>query len=266
MSAQSSHQRPGQNGHSITVFDVGMFDAEDTRYYLEEGFRVVAVEANPHFVQKANDRFRNEIASGQFTPIHSAISPTGEDVELTLSGMDLGSSSLFSDRIAHRQPVGAIRVPGVTLVQLFERYGVPHYLKVDIEGADGLCVLSLTPETRPRFLSFEVGDDVDELIAHAEKVGFTHFKIMSQTWFRELANQDNFLDRAARRLMRGLGYQDPMRVKRAGRFFVSGASSGPVPWRSDGKWYSGVDARARLRAAADANRLHGWYDIHATTM
>ena len=51
--------------------------------------------------------------------------------------------------------------------QLFERFGIPEYLKVDIEGADRLCVLALTSDTRPTYLSFELGDDVDELLEHA---------------------------------------------------------------------------------------------------
>ena len=40
-----------------TVFDVGMFDGADTAYYLESGYRVVSVEANPVLVQRAEKTF-----------------------------------------------------------------------------------------------------------------------------------------------------------------------------------------------------------------
>jgi FkbM family methyltransferase len=95
------------------IFDIGMYDGADTAYYLECGYHVVAVEANPGLVDNAKRRFGAEIASGQLTCVNAAISPNGEEVELALCGQDLSSSSLFSDRIAHRQPIGVITVPGV---------------------------------------------------------------------------------------------------------------------------------------------------------
>ena len=54
--------------------------------------------------------------------------------------------------------------------QLFEQYGTPEYRKVDIEGADRLCVLALTQDTRPSYLPFEAGDDADDLLSHAETI------------------------------------------------------------------------------------------------
>jgi FkbM family methyltransferase len=247
------------------IFDIGMYDGADTAYYLECGYHVIAVEANPELVEDAKLRFEGRIASGQLTCINAAISPGGEPVELTLSGQDLGSSSIFGERVARKRPIGVITVPGVTLRQLFERYGVPEYLKVDIEGADRLCVLALTPDTRPTFLSFEAGDDVDELLSHAETIGFRRFKIVNQNSFRELANQRCLYDRVTHRLMRYMGYREPLFVRRAGRFFATGHSSGPVPWHGDGSWRPGDATRSRLREARASNTLSGWwYDIHAT--
>jgi FkbM family methyltransferase len=241
-----------------------MYDGADTDYYLGCGYRVIAVEANPGLVEDAKRKFETQIASGQLTCIHAAISEGGKSVELILSGQDLGSSSLFNERVAHRQPIGSITAPGMTLHQLFERHGLPDYLKVDIEGADRLCVLALTSGTRPAFLSFEVGDDADELLSHAEAIGYRRFKVINQNSFRELANQRCLYDRVTHRLMRYMGYSEPRLVRRAGRFFVTGHSSGPVPWQSDGSWWPGEATRSRLREARASNTLSGWYDIHAT--
>jgi hypothetical protein len=30
-----------------TIFDIGMYDGAESAYYLQSGYRVVAVEANP---------------------------------------------------------------------------------------------------------------------------------------------------------------------------------------------------------------------------
>jgi len=247
-----------------SVFDVGMYDGADTAYYLECGYHVIAVEANPNLIDSAKIRFETQIASGQLICVNAAISPNGEPVELNLSGQDLGSSSLFSDRIAQKTPIGTITVPGVTLHHLFERYGIPEYMKVDIEGADRLCVLALTSDTRPAFLSFEIGDDVDELISHVETIGYRRFKVINQNSFRELARQRCLYDRVTQRLLRFMGYSEPGMVRRAGRFFTVGHSSGPVPWCSDGSWRSADATRSILRDARASNSLSGWYDIHAT--
>jgi len=250
-----------------SVYDIGMYDGADTGYYLDCGYRVVAVEANPQLVDDAIRRFAAQIASGQLTCVDAAISPNGEPVELHLSS-DLASSYSLQRKVAPKRPIGTITVPGVTLLELFERHGVPDYLKVDIEGADRLCVLALTPDLRPTFLSFEVGDDVDELLSHIEEIGFERFKIISQTSFRELADQRCYLnERVAHRLARylgRLGYRRPLTVRRAGRRFEIWHTSGPVPWESEGRWRSGDATRSRLRDARASNTLLGWYDIHAT--
>ena len=236
-----------------------MYDGADTAYYLEMGYQVVAVEANPELVDKAKQRFVAQIVSGQLTCINAAMSPKGEPVELTLSGSDLGSSTIFGERISHKRPIGSIRVPGVTIEHLFKRYGVPKYVKVDIEGADRFCVLSLTRENSPAFLSFEIGDDVEELLSHVATLGYKRFKIINQNSFREIGNIECLYDRIALRIMRDLGYADPLLIKRAGRFFVTGNSSGPVPWQGDGKWRSFDETRSIITTM----KLPGWNDIHA---
>jgi hypothetical protein len=126
-------------------------------------------------------------------------------------------------------------------------------------------VLALTSESRPRYLSFEVGDDVDELVEHLRGIGFTRFKIINQVSFRELANQARLRDRAVHRLIRYLGYAQPRMVRRGGRFFNAGLCSGPVPWRTDGRWYSAKETISRWRAAKVANAGSAWYDIHAAS-
>ncbi len=56
-----------------TVFDIGMYDASDTVYYLEEGHKVVAVEANPTLVQRAEERFHHYIEAGRLHLVNAAI-------------------------------------------------------------------------------------------------------------------------------------------------------------------------------------------------
>jgi FkbM family methyltransferase len=245
----------------VLIFDIGLFDGTDTDYYLSLGSRVVAVEANPLLVKRGEDRFRNEIASGRLTIVHAAISSDTAPVELTLSADDLGASSMFHDRVADRQPAGSFTAPGLPIRNLMQQYGVPEYLKVDIEGADRFCILNLTADTRPRYLSFEIGPDVDELLEHVRSIGYTRFKIINQVSLRELANEANLRDRAVLRLAELMGVGEPRRLRRSGRFFSAGRCSGPVPWKTDGRWHSGDETVARWRRAQSRSGVH--YDIHA---
>ena len=56
------------------IFDIGMYDGSDTRYYLNEGFRVLAIETNPVLVQRAKELlFYDEIKSGRLKILNFAI-------------------------------------------------------------------------------------------------------------------------------------------------------------------------------------------------
>ena len=246
-----------------TVFDVGMFNGSDTKYYAELGFRVIAVEANPTLAERARKRLADHIAAGNVEIVQAAIADRPGSITLHLSGDDLGSSSTSEQRVTSINPVGSFEVQAITYPNLVSRYGTPHFLKVDIEGADRHCVLALTPETRPEFLSFEIGADVDELMAHVIRIGFDRFKIINQSNFRDIRNENCLHERLARRTMYWLGYAHPTRTRRAGRFFSSG-SSGPVPWLSDGTWLDANRVRALWRDYVARGRDTAWYDIHAT--
>ena len=103
------------------------------------------------------------IESGQLHIINGAISTNNNPVELIVCGDDVGSSSIYEHKLAARSPLGKFTVLGVTTQEIMDRFGVPYYLKVDLEGADRLAVLALSAAQRPEYLSFEIGDDFDEL-------------------------------------------------------------------------------------------------------
>lgn len=250
--------------HAVhTIFDIGLYDGTDTAYYLSLGSRVIAVEANPQLVARGQKLLSAEIASGRLTIVHAAISTDTAPVALTLSADDIGASSMFHDRVANRQPAGSFTAPGLPILDLMRQYGVPDYLKVDIEGADRFCILPLTRDARPRYLSFEIGPDVEELLEHIRSIGYTRFKIINQVALRELANEASLRDRAVLRLGEYFGIGDPRSLRRGGRFFAAGRCSGPVPWKTDGRWYSGQETVARWRERRTRSDYLPHYDIHA---
>lgn len=246
-----------------TIFDFGMCDAADTVYFLEEGFRVVAVEANPALVQSISSVIGHYIESGQLHIINAAISTNNNPVELTVCGDDVGSSSIYGQRLVARLPLGKFTVLGVTTQEIMDRFGVPYYLKVDLEGADRLAVLALSVAQRPEYLSFEIGDDFEELLNHAAMIGYSRFKIINQTSFREVERQRNLKDRVSRKIIRCLGYTEPRSVRRKGRYFELERSSGPAPWCSDGRWCDRENVLRKWINTKASITDNSWYDLHA---
>ncbi len=164
------------------IFDAGMNDGEDTLYYLKKGFNVVAIEANPALCAHAQTRFAPDIGSGRLNIVSGAISDKVGDNEFYINETNHHWSSLDpSWALKERTEVSKISVPGVHLGELFERYGVPHYLKIDIEGADMLCLRQLADcLTRPAFLSIEdcrFGFDYVEALVD---LGYVKFMLSDQ--------------------------------------------------------------------------------------
>lgn len=245
------------------AFDIGMYDGADSRYFLDEGLRVVAVEANPELVEKARLKFRKEIAAGHLILVNKALAERSGEIELALCGDDLGASTIFGDKIAHRNPSGTLKVPAVTFAELVDEHGIPDYVKVDVEGADRHCVMALNPRNRPQYLSFEADDDLQELVSHAASIGYTRFKLIGQCSFLELGNERALRTRLKRKLSHWLGRDEPRQVRRAGRWFWLMHSSGPAPWESDGNWYTAAALMEKWNHARQHQLLTGWYDVHA---
>jgi FkbM family methyltransferase len=170
------------------IFDIGCHNGRDSEFYLKKGFTVVAVEANPSLCLQLKQRFADQIASGQFHLVEKAIAEHGGDVEFYLNLKDSIWGTIRPEYAAKVAAQGAdstkIIVPSVDFSELIERFGVPRYMKVDIEGADLLCVEGLArfPQ-RPRFISIErslsLGRQILELRL-LSKLGYARFQVIDQ--------------------------------------------------------------------------------------
>lgn len=167
-------------GMNELVFDIGMHIGEDSRHYLKKGYKVIAVEANPILAQKNAVKFKKHIDAGQLTILNVGIADK-EDVLPFYVNHRLTEWSSFDKEIGTRNNTAhhVVDVPCVTTRSLFEKYGMPYYLKVDIEGFDHYCLLDI-PETgnKPKYVSCEAVylDWLDIL----KVKGYTKFKIINQ--------------------------------------------------------------------------------------
>src|SRR6187399_1860552 len=94
---------------SDVIYDVGLFDGEDTSYYLSRGYNVVAVDANPLMVEKAKVRFAKEIAAKRLILLNVGISSEMGTETFWIS--DVPEWSSFDRAIASRDGTSHRPVP-----------------------------------------------------------------------------------------------------------------------------------------------------------
>ena len=263
------------------IFDVGMHRGEDTEYYLRKGFRVVAFEAQPDLVEAARRQFATALRGGRLELVSGAITPSGlGSVTFYVHSRLSGWGTTERSRAIRNEVMGKsaeVTVPAVDFAACLREHGVPHYLKIDIEAADMLCVEALfevEPEQRPCYVSIEAESEswsgVVRQFDTLEQLGYTRFAIVQQATIG--------------------GRVGPITM-RAGStipYCFKHHSSGPFGEDLAGPWLDKPEAMRRYRrillklmaahafdqlpkgteiryvAAALVGRpLPGWFDIHA---
>jgi FkbM family methyltransferase len=166
------------------IFDLGFCNGIDTMYYLEQGFKVIAVEGNPILADSGNRRFKNEIEDKQLILLNKVISNYTEDsMNFYIHPDRIEWSSIYKE-IAEQDGKQStkVSVPSISLFDLIEQYGLPYYLKVDIEGCDVMTALNLIQlEEKPEVVSFELNkiDYVDIFIA-LKHAGYNKYQLRNQ--------------------------------------------------------------------------------------
>eukprot|EP00408_Alexandrium_pacificum_P016316 CAMPEP_0171200074 /NCGR_PEP_ID=MMETSP0790-20130122/23793_1 /TAXON_ID=2925 /ORGANISM="Alexandrium catenella, Strain OF101" /LENGTH=456 /DNA_ID=CAMNT_0011665443 /DNA_START=32 /DNA_END=1402 /DNA_ORIENTATION=+ len=178
------------------VIDVGMGLGGDSRYYLKQGFRVVAVEANPLAVDAvlADSRVRSFMATGQLSVLNAAIAAHG-------SKKSRAAFFVYPRRPEQSKALAEIVLDGgkevsvrtVRCADLLRVYGQAAYMKVDVETNTVDCLESLHQEaelqraaggdfTPPRLISVEV--EAAHLVERLHKsllgLGYTAYKACRQ--------------------------------------------------------------------------------------
>lgn len=161
------------------IYDIGMHNGNDTAFYLAGGFRVIAVEADPDLVAAANMRFKAEIEAKRLIILNIAIAENATTAEFWINEKRSALNS-FSRKLAARdgEPHHSILVPCGRLDQLLAKYGVPFYIKIDIEGNDLICCNQLSSGNKPEYISVEMSHE--DLLLKLRDLGYDRFKLINQ--------------------------------------------------------------------------------------
>jgi len=170
------------------IYDVGFHRGEDTEFCLTKGFKVVAIEAHPALYHAGRQKFTHDIESGRLVLLNVAVAETSGPISFFESDNDVWGS-IRRDAAKRNERLGAvsreITVEGRQFGEILSQFGIPYYMKVDIEGADLLCLKALAEfDDRPQYISIEA--EVDALsgirkeIAALSGLGYVKFKIVRQ--------------------------------------------------------------------------------------
>ena len=240
------------------AYDVGMNNGDDTAHYLAQGFRVVAIEADPELCAQARSRFDTAIADGRLTIVNVGITRDPGVMNFWICEEKREWNS-FDRKIASRDglPHHAIPVPCQTFGWVLRHFGMPQTLKIDIEGHDRLCVEALADfPTQPAYLSVELGN-IDEFINQLGALGYDGFKCISQ-----FNHQPLELDPAV---------GSPLADTRD----IPPGASGPIGEDTPGAWLNADEARRTYHHFKDAcargesspywygKAYSFWVDLHA---
>ena len=174
--------------------DIGANCGQSTAHFLadERRFCVLAVEPNPSLASQLRRRFASEIDDGRLVVVELAIWHEGnskpcQQIPLYINSSDCEWSSVYrgcGER--YGTDARAVSVSTTTMARLYSEIPSPAvcaYIKIDIEGADGICLQQLRDncksELLPAFLSFELNCWPD--LHLASSLGYTRFKLVPQS-------------------------------------------------------------------------------------
>lgn len=173
------------------IYDVGMHKGEDTDYYLKRGYRVVGFEANPDLVRENREHFARAIAENRLVIVEGAIvdDPSVEAVRFYVNEDSSVWGTTDADFAERNEQLGTrnrvVEVKAIDFVSCLTRYGVPYYMKIDIEGADMFCLEALKQfKAKPSYISVE-SDKVDferlqREVEMLDSLGYRSFKAVQQ--------------------------------------------------------------------------------------
>lgn len=223
------------------IYDVGMHTGEDTDFYLKKGFDVVAIEANKDLVEENEKKFKKYIEEKKLIIINCAINLHEGQFNFYKNKKHQWSSLIES--IGTREGNYEIeKVNCLNISKIFNQYGMPYYLKIDIEGKDETVISPLSDFIdKPKYISFEGGNfNTLELLL---KFNYKLFKIIDQSKYYEwkcpeISLEGNYVD-----------YKFPL------------GSSGLFGEETEGCWLDIDEAKSKISYYKSNNA--GWLDVHA---
>ena len=164
-------------------FDIGANIGNWSLSNINNCDKIISVEASPNTFQKLlnNTNNNNKIVSLNYAVCNS----DKEFIEFyncsadTLSTINKDWLDSETSRFCNQFNYNIINCKTITINKLIQEYGVPELIKIDVEGGEFECLLSLTQKVNN--LCFEWASETNNLtfkcLDYLESIGYNDFAI-----------------------------------------------------------------------------------------
>lgn len=162
------------------VFDIGANVGKCSDVFKNVSDKVICFEANPDLVSRLNTKFKNSNVvvdsrgiSNKICKQTFYISPISAISTLSYDWMN---NSRFSTSTMWENKK---EIDTTTLDSVIDQYGIPDYVKIDIEGHEYEALTAFTKLLENTLFSFEWAEEqkvkIAEILIHLHKLGYNNF-------------------------------------------------------------------------------------------
>lgn len=228
------------------AYDVGMHNGDDTAYYLEKGWNVVAIDANPAMCRNGADRFEDTILEGRLTILNTGVSDENGTGRFFINLAEDAISTFNPHKFRNEEWVvddwREVDVNVQRLSEIIRCLGEPDYIKIDVEFHDARVLDDLmVAKITPKWISVEVKDFMT--FKKLSEMGYRRFQLVEGSKVPSLFKEWPIQHLNGRRKLFGFGKH----------------SSGPFGDDLRGAWLTFDEAQEKLLETG-----YGWVDVHAT--
>lgn len=150
------------------IFDLGFFNGQDSLNYIKKGYKVVAIEANPILYKRYKKKLSKYINSKKLILLNKIFSNSREKDYFYYNPNEIFRGSIkkklaspigFSKKmfgINFKKKIIKCQLPCIDLPELVKEYGMPYYIKFDMDGVEETLINGLFElKKKPKYLSVE---------------------------------------------------------------------------------------------------------------
>jgi FkbM family methyltransferase len=241
---------PGDSYQPDLVYDIGAHIGQDSEFYLKKGFRVIVIEADPSLAAAIQARL-SPYPAERWVLLTEGIGAVSGKLPFYLNHTFSEWNSFREDHGTRGGQFEVIAIPVRHISDVLAAYGVPYFMKLDVEGWELPLLQSLRDTgVRPRYISSELGNAEQNYalgtIDCLESMGYKRFKLVSQAY-----DVPGF--KLPKPGLEGAWVEHE---------FVRD-SSGPFGEEAPGDWLDAEAARQAWGGYLANPRIDDWFDIHA---
>jgi FkbM family methyltransferase len=164
------------------AFDIGANIGKTSDILKTVSDKVICFEANPGLISNLRKKFNNSNVTVDCRGISNKIGQQVFHICPTSAISTLSEDWINTSRFANTTMWNdKIEIDTTTLDNIIDEYGIPDYVKIDIEGHEHEALTSLTKVLNNTIFSFEWVEEhkskIDDILKHLYKLGYNRFGV-----------------------------------------------------------------------------------------